>query len=78
MANAAAITHWAITGQRPGLIPRGRRLSGPPSGARTVRTASGVALFDELGRYVGRVLITSDAATFGPCAETVLLSRDTE
>ena len=77
MAHAAAVTHWAITGQRPGLIPRGRRLSCQPSGARSVRTSSGVALFDELGHYVGRVLIANDSVTFGPCAETVLLCRDT-
>jgi len=78
MAHAAAITHWAITGQRPGLVSRGRRMSCPPCGARSVRTASGVALFDEEGRYVGKVLAVSPGATFGPCCETVLLRRDTD
>jgi hypothetical protein len=76
MAHAAAISHWAITGQRPGLIPRNLRQGGRPSGARTVRTPSGVALFDELGHYVGEVPVSGAGASFGPLAETVLLERD--
>ena len=76
MAHAAAISHWAITGQRPGLIPRARHQGGPPSGARTVRTPSGIALFDERGRYVGAVPVIGASTSFGPLAETVLLKRD--
>ncbi len=76
MAHAATISHWAITGQRPGLIPRTRRQGGLPSGARTVRTPSGIALFDERGRYVGEVPVIGAGASFGPLAETVLLERD--
>lgn len=76
MAHAAAISHWAITGQRPGLIPRTLRQGSPPSGARTVRTQSGIALFDERGRYVGEVPVIGARASFGPSAETVLLERD--
>ena len=78
MAHAATISHWAITGQRPGLIPRTRRQGVPPSGARTVRTPSWIALFDERGRYVGEVPVigAGAGASFGPLAETVLLERD--
>lgn len=65
MAHAAAIPHWAITGQRPGLIPWSLRQGGRPSGARTVRTQSGIALFDERGRYVGEVPVIGEGASFG-------------
>jgi hypothetical protein len=75
MAHPAAIIPWAATGARPVALPRwGRPLR--TSGARAVRTRSGIALFDELGHYIGAVGAEDHTPTFGPGADTVLLKRD--
>ncbi len=76
MVRAASTATRSITGARPALIPWSRRLPCRASGARTVRTETGVVLFDERGRYVGVVASISAGPAFGPGAETVLLSRE--
>ena len=75
MTHPAAILPWAATGARPVSLPRWSR-SQRRSGARAVRTRSGLALFDELGHYVGVVSTDDPAPPFGPGADTVLLKRD--
>jgi hypothetical protein len=75
MAHPAAIISWAVTGARPVALPRWGRPS-RTSGARAVRTRSGVALFDELGHYIGAVGADDLTPAFGPGADTVLLKRD--
>ncbi len=75
MAHPAAILPWAATGARPVSLPRWSR-SPRTSGARTIRTRLGFALFDELGHYVGVVSPDDHTPAFGPGADTVLLKRE--
>lgn len=75
MAQAVAISRWAITGARSVLPARAVRERWVPCGARTVRTRRGVALFDEDGRFVGRVDAPAGAPAFGPGARSMLLRR---
>jgi hypothetical protein len=75
MAHTAARSGWAVTGARSVLPARAVRERCPPSGARTVRTCLGLALFDEMGRFVGRVHATAGAPAFGPGAQALLLRR---
>jgi hypothetical protein len=56
-------------------LPRLSRLASHASSARTVRTRSGYALFDEAGRYVGRVAELAGKLSFGVGGDTVLLRR---
>jgi hypothetical protein len=75
MAHPAAILPWRVTGTRAVSPPR---WSVEPLhvGARAVHTAVGVALFDDVGRYVGLIASRDGAAYFGPGADTVLLRRN--
>jgi hypothetical protein len=72
---AAVMAPWLATGARPVALPRLSRLATRLSSARTVRTRSGYALFDEAGRYVGRVAEPAGRLSFGAGADTVLLRR---
>jgi len=74
MAHPAAILPCPITGARAVMPPRWDRLA-RPSGARAVRTGRGLALFDELGHYVGTVKEFGRQLAFGPGADNVLLER---
>ncbi|MFQ6047020.1 MAG: hypothetical protein ACE5PT_11805 [Gemmatimonadales bacterium] len=62
------------TGSRPIAVP-GHVLAAGGSAARFVRTAAGVALFDDQGRFVGTIRALADEPRFGPSAKTVLLGR---
>jgi hypothetical protein len=75
MARTAAISRWAITGARSVLPDRAVRERCAPCGARTVRTRRGLALFDDMGRFVGRVDGPAGAPAFGPGGRTLLLRR---
>lgn len=75
MVHTAAISGWAITGARSVLPARAVRERWVPCGARTVSTRRGLALFDEMGRFVGRVDATEGTPDFGPGAHTLLLRR---
>ncbi len=75
MVRAAMTSRWAITGARSVLPAHATRARFAPSGARTVRTQRGLALFDEAGRFVGRVDALTEAPAFGLGAGTVLLRR---
>ena len=72
---AAATIPWLATGARPISLSRLSRFASRASSARTVRTRSGYALFDEAGRYVGMVAQLAERVTFGVGAGTVLLRR---
>jgi hypothetical protein len=74
MAHPAAASPWATTGARAVAPPRASR-STRPSGARAVKTRLGVALFDDLGHYVGVVTAPIGQLVFGRGADTVLLKR---
>ena len=75
MAHPAVILPWRVTGTRAVSLPR---WSAAPrdSGARTVRTRGGFALFDDAGRYIGAIVSQGQASRFGPGADTVLLRRN--
>ncbi len=75
MAQAATASRWMITGARSVLPARAVREQWVPCGARTVRTRRGMALFDEAGRFVGRVDAPTGAPAFGPGARSMLLRR---
>jgi hypothetical protein len=75
MAQATTISRWMITGARSVLPARAVRERWVPCGARTVRTRRGMALFDEEGRFVGRVDGPTGAPAFGPGARSMLLRR---
>ncbi len=74
MAHPAVISTWAITGARATATWRGARAAAAPSD-RAVQTADGYALFDDRGRYLGRIA-THEQPAFGHGANTVLLRRD--
>lgn len=48
--------------------------AGRRAGVRYVRTNRGFALFDDEGRFVGRVETGTDV-TFGPTGDNILLKR---
>ena len=75
MARAAVMSRWAITGARSVIPVRAVAELCTPCGARTVRTRRGVALFDEMGRFVGRIDAPDGTPAFGPGAEALLLRR---
>ncbi|NIQ99547.1 MAG: hypothetical protein GTN78_05020 [Gemmatimonadales bacterium] len=75
MVDAATLSPWVITGARSMLLSRVTRPRSALSSARAVRTQSGIALFDESGRYVGMVTAPAGKPAFGPGADTVLLRR---
>ena len=79
MAHAAIISPWAVTGAR-AVAPSRASRSVRASGARSVRTRRGYALFDDVGHYIGTVAVPSQRVIFGRGADTVLLKRgdDTE
>ncbi len=74
MAHPAVISTWTITGTR-AAAPRRSERSAAATSVRAVRTVSGYALFDDWGRYLGRIA-TDEHPTFGRGADTVLLSRE--
>lgn len=74
MAHPAVISDWMITGAR-AAAPRHTSRSSVATSVRAVRTAAGYALFDDRGRYLGRIA-TDQQPTFGRGADTVLLRRD--
>ena len=77
MAHAAIISPWAVTGARAVAPPRASR-SARASGARSVRTRRGYALFDDVGHYIGTVAAPTGRIVFGRGADTVLLKRGDE
>jgi len=77
MAHPAVILPWRVTGTRAVSLPRWSAAS-RDSGARTVHTRGGIALFDDAGRYIGVIMGRERASHFGPGADTVLLRRNDE
>jgi hypothetical protein len=75
MAHPAAILPWRMTGTRAVSLPRWTAAP-RTSAARAVRTSSGIALFDDVGRYVGVISSQDRSSRFGPGADTVLLRRN--
>ncbi len=74
MAHPAVISSWAITGARAAATWRNARAAAATSD-RAVQTVDGYALFDDRGRYLGRIAAREHPA-FGRGANTVLLRRD--
>ena len=74
MAHPAIISTWTITGTR-AAAPRRSEHSAVVTSVRAVRTVGGYALFDDWGRYLGRIA-TDEHPTFGRGADTLLLRRE--
>ena len=74
-ARPLAVHGIDTTGQRAVHPPVFDRVLRTAAGARLIRTRRGLALFDDVGRFVGIVRRPDPGALFGPAGSTVLLHR---
>ena len=75
VTHALAFAELIDTGRRPVSAGSRQALDCVAAGGRLVQTLSGYALFDEDGRYVGKILTPASTTKFGPAGQAMLLER---